>query len=365
MEHETIDIGSGSSTNKQIPSPTDKPVFQISVLALVFLLGILSAWLARFFVSGSAVNLTPEGFVSLIFTVAVGAASVILAVLAISFGRVSERIITERADKSIDIQMRLFEKSLSLQTQLFDKTMSTLEAIGRSTGVTEQRLGDLHNILQSPELRRQVAGKAVEELRAGGKAGEQLDVQPQMAEQLTKNIVRELARSLERPEQAIARHGLLRRQSTRHELPFEEELREEEQKAIRNQEGHKLEKDLQEAIDRISGAKVLPIGVRAIGYWDILFNYKGKLIAVDVRAQLTLNRAIQESMDQSIKLLISKPADGLIFAYPHSPDPNSLQHIADRNLAVHGRIGIVIADKEDIQKQVTRIAEEILNKASR
>src|SRR5882672_4816634 len=124
------------------PKPVDSSrfVFRIAALVLAFALGCLTAWLFRFFFSGTPVSLSAEAFVSLVFTVAVGAASLVLAVLAINFGRLSERIITERADKSIDIQMRLFEKSLALQTQLFDKTMSTLEAIGRSTGVTEQRL---------------------------------------------------------------------------------------------------------------------------------------------------------------------------------------------------------------------------------
>src|SRR5438128_772403 len=100
---------------------------------LAFLSGCLVTLSVRYMLRGTSIQLSPESFVSLVFTVVVGAASLVLAIVAISYGRISERVMTERADRSIDIQMNLFQRSLDLQTQLFDKTMSTLESIGRST----------------------------------------------------------------------------------------------------------------------------------------------------------------------------------------------------------------------------------------
>jgi ABC-type multidrug transport system fused ATPase/permease subunit len=132
---------SSASPSDARPQDRARPIFRVAALVLAFALGCLATWLFRFFFSGTPVNLSAEAFVSLVFTVAVGAASLVLAILAINFGRLSERVITDRADKSIDIQMRLFEKSLALQTQLFDKNMSTLEAIGRSTGPRVEEAG--------------------------------------------------------------------------------------------------------------------------------------------------------------------------------------------------------------------------------
>ncbi|SRR6266478_2630969 len=335
----------------------ERPIFRIAAVLLAFILGCLSTWLLRFFSSGNAVNLTAEGFVSLVFTVAVGAASLVLAVLAISFGRVSERIITDRADKSIDIQMHLFEKSLSLQTQLFDKTMSTLEAIGRSTGVTEQRLGDLHSLLQSPELRKQVAGKAVDELRAGGKGTGQAELEPELADRLTKNIVRELARSLERPQRVIESRLSQERATTR--PSFEESFLKEQQKAARKVERRIIEQGVQEALGKIPGIKNLAREPETISYWDLFFEYHGIRIGVDIRTPPSSEQVATETYDDSIKLLGSAPADCLIFVFSRDPGRKILEHIARRNVAVGGRIGILVADKVRLPEALANILEEL------
>src|SRR5262249_51055943 len=151
------------------------------------------------------------------------------------------------------IQMRLFEKSLALQTQLFDKTMSTLEAIGRSTGVTEQRLGDLHSLLQSPELRRQVAGRAVDELRAG-KGPSPSEADPQLADRITKNVIRELARSLERPEPVRESQRVASRPAEQ-EDSFEESLAKEREKARRKHQREAIEKKIKEIVKSLPSAK--------------------------------------------------------------------------------------------------------------
>jgi hypothetical protein len=334
----------------------DRPIFRIAAVLLAFVLGCLTTWLLKFFSSGNAVNLTAEGFVSLVFTIAVGAASLVLAVLAISFGRVSERIITDRADRSIEIQMRLFEKSLSLQTQLFDKTMSTLEAIGRSTGVTEQRLGDLHSFLQSPELRKQIAGKAVDELRAGGKGIGQAEVEPQLAERLTKNIVRELARSLELPERAL--EGRRSQSAAVIEPSFEDTFVKEQQKAARKVERQRIEDQLREAVHRIPGVKDVPRDADAVGLWDLFFEYHGKRIAIDVRTPPSSENFRTDTYDDSIRLLASQPADCLIFVFSHDPGPKLLEHISRRNATVRGRIKILVADKVNLGEAISRVVEE-------
>src|ERR1700719_3411950 len=180
------------------PGPKWDRAPQYAGYILTFLCGCLVTLAIRYFIRGTNVQLSPESFVSLVFTIAVGAASLVLAIVAINYGRISERVMTERSDRSIDIQMNLFQKSLDLQTQLFDKTMSTLESIGRSTGVTEQRLGDMHSLIQSPTFLKQIAGRAIEqtttELNTSGKVGgQESQIEAHLAEKLTKNIVEELS----------------------------------------------------------------------------------------------------------------------------------------------------------------------------
>src|ERR1700686_611771 len=85
-------------------------VYQIGGYTVSFAVGSLSALAGRYLLLGKALQLNPDTFISLVFTVAIGAASLVLALLAINHGRVSEKVITERADRSIEIQMNLFEK---------------------------------------------------------------------------------------------------------------------------------------------------------------------------------------------------------------------------------------------------------------
>jgi len=321
---------------------------------LAFALGCLTAWLFRFFFSGTPVSLSAEAFVSLVFTVAVGAASLVLAVLAINFGRLSERIITERADKSIDIQMRLFEKSLALQTQLFDKTMSTLEAIGRSTGVTEQRLGDLHSLLQSPELRKQVAGRAVDELRAGGKGTAPTQLEPELAERITKNVVRELARSLERSEPVREPHRVVSRPAEQ-EDSFEETIRKEKEKGRRRQQREAIERQISQIVKSLPGAKELPKPPDAYGFWDLFFEHDGKRVAVDIRTPSSSDRFDRDTYDDSIKLVVSSPADYLLFVFTDPPGPKLVEHIARRNSMLEGRIKTVVASAGNLRESIEAI----------
>src|ERR1700733_7779241 len=62
---------------------------------LAFLLGCVITVAIRYMLRGVSIQLSPESFVSLVFTIAVGAASLVLAIVAISYGRVSERVMTE------------------------------------------------------------------------------------------------------------------------------------------------------------------------------------------------------------------------------------------------------------------------------
>jgi hypothetical protein len=271
------------STPKNITSSESNAATALKTGAygLAFLCGILATLAVIFMLRRTNIQLSAEAFVSLVFTVALGAASLVLAIVAINYGRISERVMTERADRSIDIQMSLFQKSLDLQTQLFDKTMSTLESIGRSTGVTEQRLGDIHSLMQNPAALKQIAGRAVEqtttELTKTVKEGAPKDSsESALAETLTKNIVKELSSRLE----GIARPSDTARPSPAHRSPEVENLQQlAEQRDLRdkfNRFKKKMKSLREDALHSVHGAKLLSNDGEFPGTWDFIIEFKGK-----------------------------------------------------------------------------------------
>jgi hypothetical protein len=253
----------------------------------------------------------------------------VLAIVAINYGRISERVMTERSDRSIDIQMNLFQKSLDLQTQLFDKTMSTLESIGRSTGVTEQRLGDIHSYMQSPAFLKQIAGRAVEqttsELTKSGKESQKPDhLEQEMAEKLTKNIVRELSAqwssigpTLQRPPAPVP---ATRQEAQSVEDRLRRSVRDLKRSAEASTSRQELRAGILAAVAAIPGAAV---GGRVDSqeYWDYLVSYKDKKLAIDLRVSRESTNVDVESYEESIRGLTRNNADYLLFAFSASLNP--------------------------------------------
>jgi hypothetical protein len=249
--------------------------------------------------------------------------------------------------------MSLFEKSLDLQTRLFDKTISTLEAIGRSTGVTEQRLGDMLGMFQNPAFTKQIAGRAVEEtateLQKKGKEGT-IDTQTetQLAEKLTQNIVRELSDRFAGLE--ILPRGQQKR-ITQPPIESEEQkldqLREEIAQAMKSEERKKafqarLE-HVKNAITAIPGAQLLPEPTE--GYWDFMVSYKGKKIALDVRthpAQLPFPRTYEDS----IKALAKKVVDYLLFVLPSPIEQKFIEALEARNNVVNNKLKYIAVEND-------------------
>ena len=107
------------------------------VISLKLLSGLLVAFLAGYFTSNvianaNAVNVytfsTPD-LINFILSVLLSGASIILAISAISLGKVSEQAMIQRSDESI-----------RLQNEVFLKTTEALQRIESSTGVTENEL---------------------------------------------------------------------------------------------------------------------------------------------------------------------------------------------------------------------------------
>lgn len=106
-----------------------------STLVAIFvslIVGAVIVLIAIKVVGASVETFTTSELLSFLFAVVLSAASIVLAITAISLGKASERAMIERSDESI-----------RLQTEVFAKTTEALQRIESSTGVTEKRIEDI------------------------------------------------------------------------------------------------------------------------------------------------------------------------------------------------------------------------------
>jgi hypothetical protein len=118
------------------PTSTAKPA-AISLQALLSVLVSFASGAITALVVVRASAATPESFsvaalLSFLFGIALSAASIVLALAAISLGRTSEKTMIDRSDQSI-----------RMQNEVFLKTTEALSRIESSTGVTEKRIEDI------------------------------------------------------------------------------------------------------------------------------------------------------------------------------------------------------------------------------
>lgn len=117
--------------------PTKQParvvrVTSVVTVVLVFAAGVVCASLAGNLLAKENITFSTQSLVSLVFTVALGAASIVLALIAVSITRKGEDALIRRSDEGI-----------KLQNDAFVKTTEVLSQIRASTGVTEKRIEDI------------------------------------------------------------------------------------------------------------------------------------------------------------------------------------------------------------------------------
>lgn len=105
---------------------------QLGVIIASFSIGLIVALLISNSQGTSQSNFTTTELISFVLSVILSGASIVLAIAAISLGKVSEKSVIERSDESI-----------RLQNEVFVKTTEALLRIESSTGVTEKRIEDI------------------------------------------------------------------------------------------------------------------------------------------------------------------------------------------------------------------------------
>lgn len=104
----------------------------IVILFIAFFLGMVFMIMVNRFLATAQITLSSQAFISLVFTIALGATSLILALIAIGLSRATEEILVRRGNESV-----------RLQNEIFLRTSEVLTRIQTSTGVTEKRLEDM------------------------------------------------------------------------------------------------------------------------------------------------------------------------------------------------------------------------------
>ncbi|MGR5108890.1 hypothetical protein [Vibrio jasicida] len=105
---------------------------QLGIVIIAFSLGLIIGLLALNSQGATQSNFTTTELIGFVLSVILSGASIVLAVAAISLGKVSEKSVIERSDESI-----------RLQNEVFTKTTEALLRIESSTGVTEKRIEDI------------------------------------------------------------------------------------------------------------------------------------------------------------------------------------------------------------------------------
>ncbi|MGB7060861.1 MAG: hypothetical protein WBF13_00730 [Candidatus Zixiibacteriota bacterium] len=121
-------------TDKEQKSRSVKsvPVWLLITVALAFAVGLVSGLVIMNLTTASGRTLSTTSIIAFTFTVALGAAAIILASLTIVLSRSAQDALIKRSDEGI-----------RLQNDVFVKTSEVLSTIQASTGVTEKRLEDI------------------------------------------------------------------------------------------------------------------------------------------------------------------------------------------------------------------------------
>lgn len=105
---------------------------QLGLIVVVFILGIIASKLILNGQTGAATTFSTTELIGFVLSVILSAASIVLAIAAITLGKSSEQAVIKRSDESI-----------RLQNEVFIRTTEALQRIEASTGVTEKRIEDI------------------------------------------------------------------------------------------------------------------------------------------------------------------------------------------------------------------------------
>jgi len=242
----------------KMKTKTALPIWLLTTIFITLVVGVVSGLLLRNMFSSHQVSLSGPGLISFVFTVALGAASIILAIITMILSRQAEDALTRRSDEGI-----------RLQSDVFVKTNEVLSKIQASTGVTEKRIEDIisgrTNIIAQEVLeksfpgKRDLSEKAIEKLKE--------DLAASLKSELLPFISTEPRISIERLE--------------------EMEKKQQERQKI-SEEWKEFRTTVVNAVQRAPGVQLISetegniIAEEPEEFWDAIFNIKGRKVGFDI-----------------------------------------------------------------------------------
>jgi len=235
------------------------PIWLLFTVALTFAVGLVSGLVIINLTTVSGNTLSTTSIISFAFTVALGAAAIILASLTIVLSRSAEDALIKRSDEGI-----------RLQNDVFVKTSEVLSTIQASTGLTEKRLEDI--ISGRTGI---IAQEVFERSFPKGETSLSSEAEDRLKNTLADSLKEELL-------------PLLRRRP----LETERRLIEMEARQKRHIEASNRWKEFRQSVvtemARLDQAKVLSETMGSFDadtmeeFWDVVLDIEGRRIALDI-----------------------------------------------------------------------------------
>jgi len=152
------------------------PIWLLITICITFLIGLVAGLVINKLLSPEQISFSTVALISFVFTVALGASAIILAVITIVLSRNAEDALIRRSDEGI-----------RLQNDVFVRTSEVLSKIQASTGVTEKRIEDIIAGRTGPLVEEAVAKSKLDE--AGVSKGAVEKISKDLAESLKSEIM--------------------------------------------------------------------------------------------------------------------------------------------------------------------------------
>ena len=307
---------------------------QIGMFLFALVLGVVLTLLFQNSASSEKISFSTLSLMGFLFSIALSAASIVLAIAAISLGKNSEKAMIDRSDESI-----------RLQNDVFLKTTEALQRIEASTGVTEKRIEDI----------------------ISGRAG---DISQKLAEQLVHSS------SLKGHDEKSLANDI--RQSILDELSEERKKQRKEEQIRKKKEQEKALEEYQKFQDTIllfltneATTKALKIGdgsytAEKEGLVDGLFDSSGKKFAICTFSTVDFFESqLLKGFDEFIRKIASEILDGtfdelfLVFDNPLDDDHKFMKLFKNTTRLMQpdiaGKLHVLGGKPDEISKKIIKI----------
>jgi len=251
-----------TKTNEEIRKKgLQLPVWLVITVAITLVLGLVGGLVISKLLSQHQISFSVVSLISFVFTIALGAAALILATITIVLSRYAEDALIRRSDEGI-----------KLQNEVFVRTSEVLSKIQASTGVTEKRLEDIISGRTTPIVQEAVAKSKLAE------AGLDKQVIDKISKDLAESLRSEIAPLVRfGPEKAETKLAEIEsRQKKRKEIEARwEEFRSQVVSEVRKIGGVEL-------ITETEGDTSSEISEE---FWDLLIKANGKRFGFDIHTK--------------------------------------------------------------------------------